>query len=226
MGSTLNRPRAQNRAVDDVPYRASKRAFDLVTAALLIVLLSPAFAVAFGAMALGKLRFRGDRGPWLYREPRVSCGRTFELLKLRTLREDVLVGAAGQEAHARLLEAEPANLTWAGRRVLKPWYLDELPQLVNVLRGDVSLVGPRPWPPSMVRRQVESGLDYRLHVMAGWTGPVQVQKGVVEPEGYAALDLAYVEACRSWSAARLLRHDLSLLRRTLAVLARGEGLRF
>ena len=81
------------------------------------------------------------------------------------------------EAHARLHEADEANLTWAGRRVLKPWYLDELPQLWNVLRGDMSLVGPRPWPPSMVADQVAKGYTYRNEFVAGWTGPAQVQKG-------------------------------------------------
>jgi len=210
----------------DVPYRWAKRLLDKGLTILLLVLLAPFFAVAAGAIGLGMARRSADRGPWLYREPRISRGRTFELLKFRTLRRDVLVGAGDAEAHARLLEADPENLTWAGRRVLKPWYLDELPQLLNVLRGDMSLVGPRPWPPSMVERQVADGHGYRLRIVAGWTGPVQVQKGLAEPEAYTQLDLAYVEACRNWSAPRLLRHDLDILWRTVKVLARGEGLEY
>jgi lipopolysaccharide/colanic/teichoic acid biosynthesis glycosyltransferase len=150
----------------------------------------------------------------------------FALLKFRTLRRAALGTQVAGEAHARLLEADLENLTWAGRRVLKPWYLDELPQLLNVLKGDMSLVGPRPWPPSMVARQVEEGLGYRNEVVAGWTGPAQVQKGVTEPAGFTELDLEYVEACRTWSAGRLVRYDLGLLWQTLKLLARGEGLRF
>ena len=207
-------------------YPSAKRAFDRGAAIALVVLLSPFFALALGAMAWGSLRSRGDRGPFLYRERRVSQGLEFELLKFRTLRRDVLAASADEEAHARLLEADPANLTWAGRRVLKPWYLDELPQLLNVLRGEMSLVGPRPWPPSMVRRQVESGLDYRLHAPAGWTGPAQVEKGITKPSGYANLDLAYVEACRASTGLGVVARDLRILWRTVKVLARGEGLQY
>jgi hypothetical protein len=53
-----------------------------------------------------------------------------------------------------------------------------------------------------------------------------VQKGITEPAGYTAFDLAYVEACRTWAPRRLVRHDLSILWQTVKVLARGEGLRF
>ena len=77
-------------------------------------------------------------------------------------------------------EGEEANLTWAGRRLLKPRYLDELPQIWNVFRGDMSLVGPRPWPPPMVANQVAKGITYRNEIVAGWTGPAQVEKGVTE----------------------------------------------
>ena len=211
-----------------VPYPASKRALDLGVSLGLVLVLSPVFAVVVGAIGLDQLVSRGDRGPWLYRERRISRGREFELLKFRTLRRDVLERATttGGESHARLLEGDETNLTWAGRRILKPWYLDELPQLFNVLRGDMSLVGPRPWPPSMVEAQRAKGHDYRDHVIAGWTGPAQVQKGVTEPAGYTVLDLAYVEECRTRRGLRLVSLDLGILWSTVKVIARGEGLRF
>ena len=209
-----------------VPYPLPKWLSDKVLAGVLLLLLAPVFAVVYAAMALDMLFARRARGPWLYRERRISRGREFGLLKFRVLRRDVLQRQSGSEAHARLLEADPGNLTWSGRRILKPWYLDELPQLFNVLRGDLSLVGPRPWPLSMVREQVAAGYDYRNRVMAGWTGPAQVQKGITEPAGYAELDLAYVEGCRTWGAARLVRYDLGILWQTVRVLARGEGLQY
>jgi lipopolysaccharide/colanic/teichoic acid biosynthesis glycosyltransferase len=207
-------------------YPLAKKVEDKAISIGLLVLLSPFFAAACGAIAYDQLRHPANRGPWLYRERRVSRGREFDLLKFRTLRRDVLDRAAGEEAHARLYEADEANLTWAGRRVLKPWYLDELPQLLNVLRGDMSLVGPRPWPPSMVASQVERGITYRNEVLAGWTGPAQVRKGATESSGFTELDLAYVQAARVSSGAGLVRRDLAILWRTVKVMARGEGLSY
>jgi lipopolysaccharide/colanic/teichoic acid biosynthesis glycosyltransferase len=78
----------------------------------------------------------------------------------------------------------------------------------------------------MVAGQAELGHDYRNHVIAGWTGPAQVQKGVTEPAGYTELDLAYVEACRSWSGIKLVGYDVGILWRTVKVMAKGQGLRF
>jgi lipopolysaccharide/colanic/teichoic acid biosynthesis glycosyltransferase len=209
-----------------VPYPLAKNVTDKGISGALLVLLSPVFAVAYVGIGLDRVFAPRDRGPLLYRERRISRGREFDLFKFRTLRTTALEQQRHEEAHARLLENDAENLTWAGRRILKPWYLDELPQLFNVLRGDMSLVGPRPWPASMVRAQVERGLDYRNHVMPGWTGPVQVQKGIVDPAGYAELDLAYVEACRRWSGLKLARYDIGILWRTVKVLARGEGLTY
>lgn len=207
-------------------YPAPKLILDKVLSSALLLALSPLFAFLFAAMGIGALLRPRDRGPWLYREPRISRGNEFALLKFRTLRRDVVAGIDPTLSHARLHEADESNLTWAGRRLLKPRYLDELPQIWNVFRGDMSLVGPRPWPPTMVADQVAKGFTYRNEFIAGWTGPAQVEKGVTESAGYAKLDVAYVEACRASGAWRIVRNDLALLRRTVAVIAKGEGLRF
>jgi lipopolysaccharide/colanic/teichoic acid biosynthesis glycosyltransferase len=206
-------------------YPPAKRALDVAIALPLLALLAPVFAFLFVAMGIDMLRCARDRGSWLYREERISRGRPFELLKFRTLRREALSGM-DPDSHARMLEADERNLTWAGRRLLKPWYLDELPQLWNVVRGDMSLVGPRPWPLPMVANQVAQGLTYRNEFVAGWTGPAQVQKGVVTTAHYTALDIEYIERCRTSRAARIVRTDLALLWASVRTLARGEGLRF
>jgi lipopolysaccharide/colanic/teichoic acid biosynthesis glycosyltransferase len=189
----------------------AKRLLDVTVSAPLLLLSSPVFALVFFAYG----------GRPFYREPRISGGRTFGLLKFRTLRRDVLARADG---HARLLEADPTNLTRLGRRVLKPWYLDELPQLWNILRGDMSLVGPRPWPPQLVAEQRAEGMTYRDEVPAGLTGLAQLSKG--SQHRYAELDLAYVERCRALSSWALVRYDSEILARTVGVIARGEGLSY
>jgi lipopolysaccharide/colanic/teichoic acid biosynthesis glycosyltransferase len=189
----------------------AKRTLDVAVATPLLLLSSPVFAVVFAA---------NGRRPF-YREPRVSAGRTFGLLKFRTLRTDVLERAQG---HARLLEADPENLTWVGRHILKPWYLDELPQLWNVLRGDMSLVGPRPWPPHLVEQQRAEGVTYRDEVPAGLTGLAQLTKG--SDRRYADLDVAYIDRCRTLGSWALVRYDLGILARTASVIGRGEGLSY
>jgi lipopolysaccharide/colanic/teichoic acid biosynthesis glycosyltransferase len=188
-----------------------KRALDVAVATPLLLLSSPVFVLVFAAYG----------GRPFYREPRVSAGRTFGLLKFRTLRTDVLERAHG---HARLLEADPDNLTWVGRRILKPWYLDELPQLWNVLRGDMSLVGPRPWPPHLVEQQRAEGVTYRDEVPAGLTGLAQLTKG--SDQRYTDLDVAYIDRCRTLGSWALARYDLGILARTAGVIGRGEGLSY
>ena len=207
-------------------YPTPKLILDKALSATLLVVLSPVFGFLFAAMGVDMLVRPRDRGPWLYRERRISRGREFDLLKFRTLLREVAERIDPAESHARMHEADETNLTWAGRRLLKPRYLDELPQLWNVFRGDMSLVGPRPWPPSMVANQVEKGFGYRKEFVAGWTGPAQVEKGVTESAGYAFLDVAYIEACRSSRALRIVRLDLAILWRTIVVMAKGEGLQF
>jgi len=202
----------------------SKRLLDVVISGALLLLVAPIVLVILAAFALNMALSARDRGSVFYREPRISRGRTFGLLKFRTLRHDVLAEMQHAGAHARLYEADPTNLTWVGRRVLKPWYLDEIPQLWNVLLGKISLVGPRPWPPEMVARQLAEGLTYRNEVPAGLTGPAQVTKG--SKLRYADLDLTYVQRLRTLGPLSLLRYDLGILWRTVAVIARGEGLSY
>ncbi len=188
------------------------------------MVLSPLIVVLLAAMTIDMIVSRRDRGGFVYREPRISRGRLFGLIKFRALRREALEQMRAAGGHARLYEPDPDNLTWTGRRLLKPWYLDELPQLLNVLLGDISLVGPRPWPPEMVRRQVAEGRDYRNRILAGLTGPAQVTKGEGIP--YEDLDSLYLERCSTLSSWRLVRYDLQILRRTVSVIARGEGLNY
>jgi lipopolysaccharide/colanic/teichoic acid biosynthesis glycosyltransferase len=202
-------------------YRRVKRLLDVPIASVFGLLLLPVAAAVLVVMAVDMLLVPRDRGGFLHRERRISGGREFELLKFRTLRAAVL-RAMPSGGYVRQFEHEASNLTWAGRHVLKPWYLDELPQLLNILIGSMSLVGPRPWPRAEVAQQSAEGFDYRNQIVAGWTGPAQVQKGGSATGPWP--DLHYVEACQSWGPLRLLRYDLCIIVATLSVLARRGGL--
>ena len=196
----------------------AKRAEDVVFSLLLLVLLSPVFVGALAVLGVDMLLVPADRGPFLYRERRLARGREFDLLKLRTLRADVLGQGRG---YAAPLEADHENLTRAGR-ILKRWYLDELPQLLNILTGRMSLVGVRPWPVALLDAGTVAGQEYRRTAVVGWTGPAQLTKGTTVDS--TQLDLGYLNAVVTWSGVRLVRYDVSILLRTVRVLLRGEGL--
>jgi lipopolysaccharide/colanic/teichoic acid biosynthesis glycosyltransferase len=196
-------------------YPRLKWLTDKAVSGTLLVVLAPVFALAAGGMGVDMLVARRDRGSWLYREVRISAGREFGLLKFRVLRSDVLARLRDDE-HARMYEADSENLTWAGRRLLKPWYLDELPQLFNVLRGDMSLVGPRPEEVRIVARYREPE-RFRLEMRPGITGPMQVHgRGELTFQERMAVEREYVE---NYS----LSKDFRILSRTLAVVLRGKG---
>jgi lipopolysaccharide/colanic/teichoic acid biosynthesis glycosyltransferase len=150
-----------------------------------------------------------DRGPVLYRQRRVGLnGEEFELLKLRTM----VVGAEGQGAGFAVNRGD-ARITRVGR-LLRRLSLDELPQLWNVVRGEMSMVGPRP----TLRYQVEQYTDRqrrRLEVRPGLTGWAQIHGRAALPwEERIELDVWYVEN-------RSPALDLRILLRTPLALAGG-----
>jgi exopolysaccharide biosynthesis polyprenyl glycosylphosphotransferase len=169
--------------------RGSKRAGELVIALFLLVVLAP----FFGLLAL-LIRLESS-GPAFFRQARVGLrGRVFDLVKLRTMRSDA-------EAATGPVWASPENDTRITRlgRVLRKLRLDELPQLLNVLNGEMSFVGPRPERPHFVEklRQVIPYYDERHTVRPGITGWAQVKFGygstIEDSERKLQFDLYYVK---------------------------------
>jgi lipopolysaccharide/colanic/teichoic acid biosynthesis glycosyltransferase len=182
------------------------RALDVALAALLLVVSSPLLALAAIAIRLE------SRGPVFYRQLRVGRdGEPFELWKLRTM----VPGAESTGAGIYVIEGDP-RITRVGR-LLRRWSLDELPNLVNVLKGEMALVGPRPTVQEQVDRYTERQRR-RLEVKPGITGWAQVngRTSLPWPERIE-LDVWYVEH-------RSLRLDLRILRKTARMLATGHGL--
>jgi lipopolysaccharide/colanic/teichoic acid biosynthesis glycosyltransferase len=187
-------------------YEPAKRAMDLVIACAAAVVVLPLMAIIAVVIRLD------SRGPALLRQTRVGRhGEDFELLKFRTM----VVGAHTMGAGWLIAERDP-RITRVGH-FLRRWSLDELPQLFNVLRGDMSIIGPRP----TLRYQVDQYTDFqrrRLEVRPGITGWAQVQgRNDLPWPARIELDVHYVEH-------RSLRLDLDILRRTVRVLATPSGI--
>ena len=182
------------------------RAFDVAIAVVALVVLSPVLLVAAIAIKLG------SRGPVVYRQRRVGLDSAeFELLKLRTMvlgSDPVGIGTA--------VARDDPRVTAAGR-ALRRTSLDEIPTLLNVLRGEMAIVGPRPTIPAQV-------VDYtprqrrRHEVRPGITGWAQVQGRAGIPwEERIELDIEYVER-------RSATLDLRILAKTAWLLLSGHGL--
>jgi lipopolysaccharide/colanic/teichoic acid biosynthesis glycosyltransferase len=184
-------------------YELAKRALDVGLGASVGAVVSPLLA---GIAIAIKLE---SRGPVFFRQERVGRhGRPFRILKFRTLADDVPARAPGDY----LIAASDARITRVGA-FLRRWSLDELPQLWNVLRGDMSIVGPRP----TLHYQVEQYDDFqrrRLEVLPGVTGWAQIagRNALSWPERIK-LDVWYVDH-------RSLALDLRILLATVPTLFR------
>ncbi|WP_374457469.1 sugar transferase [Nocardioides sp.] len=191
----------------------AKRAFDFVGAALVLLLVSP---FLLGLMLWIRLH---DGGPALFRQVRVGRdGEEFTCLKLRSMHVDAEARLAELEArdgHVLFKSTDDPRVTRPGR-LIRRFSLDELPQLWNVVRGEMSLVGPRPPLPSEVE-QYEDDMLRRLNVLPGMTGLWQVSgRSDLSWEDTVRLDLYYVD---NWSMVQ----DLLILARTVTAVLASRG---
>ncbi len=196
--------------------RGLKRAFDLIGASVLLVLALPLMIVC--AIIIKS----GDSGPVLFRQTRVGRdGTFFECLKLRSM----VVDAEAQLSGVSHLTSDPDGPLFKARsdprvtRVgafMRRFSIDELPQLFNVIAGDMSLVGPRPALPAEVRRY-QPDVQRRLHVRPGMTGLWQVSgRSDLSWDDTVRLDLYYVD---NWSIVQ----DLAIMAKTIHAVLRTHG---
>ena len=187
----------------------AKAVIDYVLALIALILVSPILLVAMLA-----IRLEGP-GPILFRQPRIGrSGKIFQILKLRTLRSDPT------DKGTRGVLSRDSRITRVGR-ILRPTCIDELPQLINVLKGDMSMVGPRPHVAHMLVsgvpiEEVAPGYGARHRMKPGITGWAQVNglSGTMSDTAFArevtAHDLAYLSEWSIWL-------DLRILARTAVV---------
>jgi exopolysaccharide biosynthesis polyprenyl glycosylphosphotransferase len=192
-----------------------KRAFDLIVSTLLLIVLSPFLALAALAVKLT------SRGRVIYRSQRPGIGgATFSCLKFRTMYENADQLQHELEPHNEMEGAifkmrDDPRITPVGR-FLRRWSFDELPQLINVVRGQMSLVGPRPLPMRDYER-LEDWHRKRYLVLPGMTGLWQVSgRSELDFDELVRLDFLYLER---WS----IFLDLSILLKTVPAVIRARG---
>lgn len=179
--------------------RVMKRLIDIGVALLGIILSSPFMLLAAISIKLD------DHGKILYHQKRLTkYGREFEVLKFRTMHEDNSIHVSATENDDRI--------TRAGR-ILRKFRIDELPQFFNILRGEMSVVGPRPEMLENVKKYTDSlpEFSYRLRAKAGLTGLAQINgKYNTSPKDKLILDLMYIEKFSIWQ-------DLKIMFQTITV---------
>jgi exopolysaccharide biosynthesis polyprenyl glycosylphosphotransferase len=197
--------------------RVIKRSFDVIGSTLLLAILSPLFAAIAIAIKLD------SRGPVFFRQRRVGMhGEEFRVIKFRSMVEGAderkeELQALNEGAPGLFKIAEDPRVTRVGRR-LRRWQIDELPQLVNVLRGQMSLVGPRPLIPEE-DRQIQGWYRRRLDVPPGMTGHWQIlgSSARIPLDEMVKLDYLYVANWSPWN-------DMKLLLRTVPFVFGRRGL--
>ena len=190
-----------------VEQQAFKRMFDILCSLLMLVILSPVMLVI-------SLLVKGyDGGPVFYKQERLTQdGKIFLVYKFRSMRVD------SEKAGARLAMKNDDRITPVGR-VLRNIHFDELPQLLNIIKGDMSLVGPRPERPEIAAEYEKEipEFSYRLKVKAGLTGYAQVYgKYNTTPYDKLKLDLTYIENYSFFL-------DLQLIATTVKILFQKEN---
>ena len=209
---------------EPLPDRALKVAFDKTLALLGLVLTSPLFMLLLAAYALEGLLIRDSRGPPIVYYWAMSAGQKIPKYKFRTVKMGCIDEEAARRGdwHAYAREWTPASLTYVGRFVKKT-YLDELPQLWSILRGDMSFVGPRPLAVHHYERDLAQGNVSRKLLRGGLVGQGQALKGTAEL-GSADAEYDYIEKYMDSSALGLLGHDLRIMWQSLVVVLQAKGL--
>ena len=186
-----------------VDERCIKRLIDVICALVLVVLTSPVMLVTAIVIRMS------DGGPVLYRQTRCTINRKeFQIMKFRSMRVD-----AERDGVARLATKEDTRITPFGR-FIRACRIDELPQLFNILKGDMSFIGPRPERPEIIAQYLESmpEFQYRMRVKAGLAGYAQVYgKYNTTPYDKLKLDLTYIENYSVWLDLKLMLLTLKIL---------------
>lgn len=204
----------------DLPF--TKRTFDVLVTILLIIILSPLWFFILLWVLVEQVFVPSSRGSLFYKETRVSKGKEFDFYKFRIFTKKALKNATNENGviHTKPLEKDKSNITYWGR-FLKQIYMDELPQLFNILKGDMTLVGPRPTNVENSNNMYEKGVYTKYRIKCGLTGPYQNKKGTSANQ--VEVDRNYIDFVNNHSGLTIIFKDISVLLETVSKVFKAEG---
>lgn len=204
-----------------------------ISACFLLFMLLPLIFLGILAIKLDSLFNPKNSGSIFYTEQRVSAGKIFKIIKFRTVTQEALRWIRKDLENRSITASGPQ--TKAGKVILN-WYLDELPQLFNIIKGDMSFIGPRPHIKKQYQQEIRSGLIYRGFIKAGFFGVPQACKrhpqyrGLLEKmakthkpniELLNTLDGLYIKKCLTLPLWKLFFFDFWVFSHCVVVILRG-----
>lgn len=222
-GKTQKDSSRNNLAENSIKISPLKRFTDILFSFIVLIIFMPMSAMIILLIKIDGIFHAENKGNIFYKEERISQGKLFDLIKFRLFKNVAIELIRKSALTTKQVENDINNITRVGK-YLKKWGLDEIPQFINILKGDMSIVGPRPKPPDEYEGEIKRGIFKRRILKAGITGPVQVMKGTVRSEAdEIAEDDIYVEKCKTYSQVKLFMTDLKIMLKTLKVMIKGTG---
>ncbi len=206
------------------PYTLiSKRLFDITLSLAILFVTLPFTTLALILIKIEQILRGRPFDPLFYSETRMSRGKPFAMLKFNIFKYEQIEEArsTGTFIHTKYFELNNGT-TFIGK-ILRQIYMDELPQLLNVLIGDMSIIGPRPVNLVIYQELMERGITDKNHVPAGITGLFQSQKGETN-RGAVALDREYADYYHSHPWYKVIYADLVIILKTIAVILKAKGI--
>jgi len=220
--------------------QATKRTFDIIASIAGLILILPFFILIAILIKLERILNPSSKGPVIHNESRVSQGRPFQIYKFRTVKGYLLkvVKDNPQNQSQSRIQYTPNTLTFVGKFLVK-FYLDELPQLFNIAKGDMSFVGPRPQMISTYKTHFNTDNPSLYYLKGGLCGLCQASKKNLKLQRALAeafdtnnmhsrllqLDAIYFAKYKQFSAIKLLFYDLKIILMTFRVIKRAKGLK-
>jgi lipopolysaccharide/colanic/teichoic acid biosynthesis glycosyltransferase len=204
----------------DLPL--SKRLFDIIFSVVLFLFLTPLILMILIWILLEWVLIPSSRGSLFYKEKRISKGKEFDFFKFRIFTNEALKNAPNENGtiHTKPLEQNKENMTYYGR-FLKQIYMDELPQFFNIIKGDMTLIGPRPTNVENCERMYNNDIYTKFRMKCGLTGPYQILKGTDADQ--KQVDQNYINFVRDNSGIKLIFFDLKILAKSVIKILKAEG---